>query len=55
MSLNDWILSLHLLSAVALVAAEVVFTIMVVSLWRSDSPSRVAWMMRVAKVGALWS
>ena len=31
MSLNDWILSLHLLSAVALVAAEVLFTIMIVA------------------------
>jgi hypothetical protein len=53
MSLDDWILSLHVLSAFALVAAEVAFTIMVVSLWRSDSPARVAGMMRVAKVGAL--
>ncbi len=53
MSLDDWILSLHVLSAFALVAAEVAFTIMVVALWRSDSPARVAGMMRVAKVGTL--
>ena len=53
MSLNDWILSFHLLAAFALVAAEVVFSIMVVALWRSDSPARVAAMMPVAKVGAI--
>jgi uncharacterized membrane protein len=52
-SLDDWILSLHVLSAFALVAAEVAFTIMVVALWRSDSPARIAGMMRVAKVATL--
>ena len=40
-SLNDWILALHLLAAFALVAAEVLFTILIVALWRSDSPSRI--------------
>ena len=53
MSLDDWILSLHVLSAFALVAAEVAFTVMVVALWRTDSPARVAGMMRVAKTGML--
>ena len=53
MSLDDWILSLHVLSAFALVAAEVAFTIMVVALWRSDSPARVASTMPLARIGAI--
>ena len=53
MSLNDWILALHLLSAVALVAAEVIFTIMIVALWRSDNTSKVASTMPLARLGVL--
>ena len=53
MSLDDWILALHLLSAVALVAAEVVFTIMIAALWRSDSAPRVASTMPLARVGTV--
>ena len=51
MELNDWILSLHLLSAFALVGAEVVFWLMIVALWGADSTSRVASFMRVSQVG----
>jgi uncharacterized membrane protein len=51
--LNDWILALHLISAVALIGAEVIFTIMVVALWRSDSPARVASTMPLARIGAV--
>ncbi len=51
MNLNDWILSLHLLSAFALVAAMVIFWIMIVALWGTDSTSRVASLMRVSQVG----
>ena len=51
MDLNDWILALHLLSAVALVGAEVLFTIMVVSLWRSGDAPRIASTMPLARVG----
>ncbi len=51
MSLNDWILALHLLAAFALVAAEVLFTILIVALWRSDSPSRIASTMRISLLG----
>jgi hypothetical protein len=32
-SLNDWLLFLHVLSAFILVAAEVLFTFMIASLW----------------------
>ena len=54
MSLNDWILALHLLSAVALVAAEVMFTVMIAGLWRSDSPTKVASTMPLARLGVLF-
>ena len=50
MSLDDWILSLHLLSAFAIAGAEVMFTAMIVALWRTDSTSRVASLMRVSRV-----
>ncbi len=53
MSLNDWILALHLLAAVALVAAEVMFTVMIAALWRSDSPSKVASTMPLARIAAV--
>jgi uncharacterized membrane protein len=49
-SLNDWILSLHLLSAFAYVAAEVVFTAMIVSLWRTESTRRVSSFMPVSRI-----
>jgi hypothetical protein len=51
--LNDWILSLHVLSAFALVGAMVIFWIMIVALWGTDSTSRVASLMRVSKVGSI--
>ena len=53
MDLNDWILALHLIAAFALVAAEVAFSIMVVALWRSDSPTRVASTMPLARLGVV--
>ena len=53
MSLNDWILALHLLAATALVGALVIFWIMIVALWNTDSTSRVASLMTVSKVGTV--
>ena len=53
MDLNDWILALHLLSAVALIGAEVLFSIMVVSLWRSSDAPRIASTMPLARVGTV--
>jgi hypothetical protein len=50
MSFDDWILALHLLSAFALVGAEVIFWIMIVSLWGTDSTGRVASLIRVSQV-----
>ena len=52
MELNDWIIALHLLAAIALIGAEVVFSVMIAALWRSDSPSRVASTMYLARAGA---
>jgi uncharacterized membrane protein len=49
--LNDWILALHLLSAVALIGAQVVMTTALVSVWRSDDPARIATAGSVARVG----
>ena len=53
MELNDWILALHLISAVLVVSAEVLFTILIVASWRSDSPSRIASTMSIARLGTL--
>ena len=53
MSLNDWILALHLLAATALVGALVIFWIMIVALWNTDSTTRVASLMTVSKVGTV--
>ncbi|MDH4177789.1 MAG: hypothetical protein OEV72_09415 [Thermoleophilia bacterium] len=41
MSLDDWIIALHLLSAFALVGAVTVFSIILVVLRRVDTPGRV--------------
>jgi uncharacterized membrane protein len=49
-SLNDWILALHLLTAFALVGALVTFSIMIAALWRTDDPVRVAAFMRPAQI-----
>ena len=51
MTLNDWILALHLLSATALVAAMTLFSILIVANWRADRPSAIASFMRVAVIG----
>jgi uncharacterized membrane protein len=50
-SLNDWILSFHLLSAAALVGAMTLFSILIVANWRADRPATVASFMRVAVIG----
>ena len=50
MELNDWILALHLLSAFALIAAEVIFGAMIVTLWREASTLRVDSFYRVSQI-----
>ena len=51
MGLNDWILALHLVSAVALIAALTMFSVMIAALWRTDDPAAVTSFMRVGLVG----
>ena len=50
MDLNDWILSLHLLAAFALVGAEVVFTIQLMALWRTEETARVTSFVTLSRV-----
>jgi hypothetical protein len=52
-SLNDWILALHLLAAFALVGGEVVFSTMIAALWGTDSTGRVASFMTLSRVGTV--
>ncbi len=54
LSLNDWILALHLIAAVALVAAEVIFTVMIAGLWHTESAAKVASTMPLARLGVLF-
>jgi hypothetical protein len=51
MDLNDWILSLHLLSAFAMVAAIVLFWILIVAGWNVDTPGPVLRLSPIARVG----
>ena len=51
MSLDDWILALHLLSAFALVGALVLFTILIVASRNLDLPGPTIAIGRVAVVG----
>lgn len=53
MDLNDWILSLHLFAAFALVGAEVVFTIQIVALWRTEDTVRVASFVTLSRVSTV--
>ena len=51
MSLDQWILALHLLSAFALVAALVVFWVLIIAVRRTDTPEDTLKMGPLAKVG----
>jgi uncharacterized membrane protein len=50
-SLDDWILALHVLSAFAYVAGVVLFWVLVVAVRREDTPEGTARMEPIAKVG----
>jgi hypothetical protein len=52
MDFTDWLLALHLLAAAALVAALVLFSVLIVSSWGLNVPSGVARMMGVSKAGS---
>jgi uncharacterized membrane protein len=51
MTFDDWLLALHVLAAFALVAALVVFWVMIVAVRRTDTPEETIRMAPVAKVG----
>jgi uncharacterized membrane protein len=47
----DWLLFLHVLSAFALVASVVLYTVLIVAVWDKDVPGDVARLFRVSRVG----
>jgi drug/metabolite transporter (DMT)-like permease len=49
----EWLLFLHVLSAFALVSAEVLFTFLIASLWRSDLPSDIARVSGISRLGTV--
>ncbi|MEO8289918.1 MAG: DUF2269 family protein [Gaiellaceae bacterium] len=51
MSRYDWLLFLHVLSAFALVAALVLYSVLIASSWHRDIPSEVVRLLRVSRVG----
>jgi hypothetical protein len=51
-TLHDWLLFLHVLSAFALVGAEVLFTFLIFWLWKTDLPADIARVSGVSKVGS---
>ena len=51
MSLYDWLLFLHVLSAFALVAGEVLFSALTLALRNRDLPGEVAALFRTARAG----
>ena len=53
MSLDDWILALHLLAAFALVGAMVMFTVVVVALGSTDRPAHVLVLAPLFKVAGV--
>jgi drug/metabolite transporter (DMT)-like permease len=52
-SLNDWLLFLHVLSAFILVAAEVLFTFLIAWLWKRDVPSDIARVSGISRLGSI--
>lgn len=53
MTLDQWILALHVLSAFAMVGAMVIFWALIAALWGTDSTRRAASLMHLARVGGV--
>jgi hypothetical protein len=51
--LHDWLLFLHVLSAFALVSAEVLFTFLIATLWKRDLPSDFARVSGISRFGSI--
>jgi hypothetical protein len=52
-TLSDWLLSLHLVAAAALVAAEILFTVMIVASRNVSLPSEVTRLAGVSRFGSI--
>ena len=50
MSFDDWMLALHVLSAFAMVAGVILFWVLVVAGWRTDTPADLLRMGPLARV-----
>lgn len=53
MTLHDWLLFLHVLTAFALVGAEVLFTFLIAALWKRDLPSDIARVSGISRFGTV--
>jgi hypothetical protein len=53
MSVHDWLLFLHVLSAFILVSALVLFTFLIAYLWRTDVPSDIARVSGLSRLGTV--
>jgi uncharacterized membrane protein len=50
-SVHDWLLFLHVLSAFILVSALVLFTFLIAFLWKTDLPSDIARVSGISRLG----
>ena len=53
MSLDDWILAMHVLSAFAYVAGVVLFSVLVVAIRRADVPEATIRLQQMVRVGGI--
>ena len=53
MSVHDWLLFLHVLSAFILVGALVLFTFLIAFLWRTDLPRDIARVSGISRLGTV--
>lgn len=51
MDLTDWLIALHVLAAFSLVAALVLFSVVIAFGWGRDRPSEILSLFRVSRVG----
>lgn len=51
MSFDDWVLALHVLSAFAYVAGMILFWVLIVAVWRTDTPEGTMRLEPAVKVG----
>ena len=51
MDLTDWLIALHVLAAFSLVAALVLFSVVIAIGWGRDRPSEILSLFRVSRVG----